>query len=113
MIVTVTSIRLKKWWYFFKLSYHGLQITRQMQNENGFLKMKNTGFGFMHYTLSAWEREEDVKRFYKQGAHLDAMKKASSIATETRTYTYTTEKFPDWSAAKKLLKKNGKVVKWN
>ena len=113
MIVTVTSIRLKKWWFFFRLSYFGLLITRQLQKEKGFIKMKNTGFGMMHYTLSAWESEEDVKRFYKQGAHLQAMKQASSIAIETRTYSYSSEKFPDWREAKGLLKEKGKTLKWH
>jgi heme-degrading monooxygenase HmoA len=84
-----------------------------MKNEKGFLKMKNTGFGLMHYTLSAWETEEDVKRFYKQGAHLDAMKKAAFIATETKTYTYPAAKFPGWKEAKKLLQEKGKVLKWS
>ncbi len=113
MIVTVTSIRLKKWWYFFRLSYYGLQITRQLHREKGFLILKNTGFGMMHYTLSAWENEEDVERFYKQGAHLQAMKQAKAIASETTTFTYQTDRFPDWQEAKKLLKENGRVLRWS
>ena len=112
MFVTVTSIRLKKWWHFFRLSQYALRITRQIKNEKGFIKMKNTGFGLLHYTLSAWESEEDLKRFYKQGAHLEAMKKASTIATETSTYTYQTNKLPEWKEAKQLLSEKGKVMKW-
>lgn len=112
MFVTVTSIRLKKWWHFFRLSYYGMLITRQLKKEKGFLRMKNTGFGLLHYTLSAWESEEDLKRFYKLGAHLDAMKKSAKIASETKTFTYQTDKFPEWKEAKKLLSENGKVLKW-
>ncbi len=112
MYVTVTSIRLKKWWYFFRLSYHGMHIMRQTKSEKGFLLMKNTGFGLLHYTLSAWESEEDLKRFYRQGAHLEAIKKSPRIANETKTFTYQTDKFPGWKEAKMLLKENGKVLKW-
>ena len=75
--------------------------------------MKNTGLGYLHFTMSAWERQEDIKKFYKEGAHLSAMKKASTLATETTTYTYATDKLPSWKEAKVLLSKNGKVLRWS
>jgi hypothetical protein len=111
MVITITSIRLKSWWRFFQLSYHGLQITQQTRQQPGFIKMKNTGFGYMHFTMSAWEREEDVKKFYREGAHLAAMKRATAIATETRTFTYQADKLPKWKEAKQLLLEKGKVLK--
>ena len=74
--------------------------------------MKNTGFGYMHYTLSAWQSEEDLKRFAKSGAHLDAMKKSKEIATELATYTYQGEEMPDWTKAKALLLEKGKLLKF-
>lgn len=113
MFVTITSIRLRNWWRFLELSYHGLRISREIKNHQGFLKLKNTGFGYLHFTMSAWERQEDIKKFYKEGAHLHAMKKSSTLATETRTYTYTTKTFPSWKEAKQLLAENGKVLKWS
>jgi hypothetical protein len=75
--------------------------------------MKNTGFGYLHFTLSAWETEEDMKKFYREGPHLNAMKKTSVIAAETRTYSYKTETFPKWNEAKELLLKNGKALRWS
>src|SRR5436190_890330 len=112
MYITITSIRLKSWWRFFQLSSRALKITQQLKSQKGFIRMKNTGFGYLHFTLSAWEREEDLKQFYKQGAHLEAMKKTATIATETRTYTYQNEVLPNWKEAKWLLSEKGKVMKW-
>jgi hypothetical protein len=112
MVITITSIRLKNWWRFFQLSLHGLKITGQLKQQKGFIKLKNTGFGYLHFTMSAWESEEDVKRFYREGAHLEAMKQASMIATETRTFTYQTENFPKWKEAKQLLTEKGKALKF-
>lgn len=112
MIITVTSIRLKSWWRFIQLSYLGFKINQQLKTQKGFVRMKNAGFGYLHFTVSAWDREEDLKKFSREGAHLEAMKKSSQIATETRTYTYSSEKFPRWSEAKKLLMEKGKVIKW-
>ncbi len=112
MIVTVTSLRLRKLWNFFHLSWHGMRVMKQSKTQKGFIKMKNTGFGYMHYTLSAWETEEDVKNFAKSGAHLQAMKESAAIATQIATYTYEADKMPDWKEAKKLLKEKGKVLKF-
>jgi len=72
--------------------------------------MKNTGFGYLHFTLSAWETTEDLKRFAREGAHLNAMKKSSTLATEIRTYTYQGDRFPGWKEAKKTLFEKGKVL---
>lgn len=112
MIVTVTSLKLRKLWNFFRLSWHGLQVLKQSKNQKGFIKIKNTGFGYLHYTLSAWETEEDVKNFAKSGAHLKAMKESAAIATQITTYTYETDKMPDWKEAKELMIQKGKVLRF-
>ncbi|MEO8512112.1 MAG: hypothetical protein ABI543_01000 [Ignavibacteria bacterium] len=83
-----------------------------MKSENGFIKMKNTGFGYDHYTLSAWKTPEDQKRFAKRGAHLEAMRQTGKIATEVMTFTYNSESFPGWKEAKELLQGNSKVYKF-
>jgi heme-degrading monooxygenase HmoA len=111
MFITITSIRLKSWWRFFQLSIHGYKITGQLRQQKGFIKLKNTGFGYLHFTMSAWESEADIKKFYREGAHLAAMKRASAIATETRTLTYQAESLPGWKDAKQLLLEKGKVLK--
>jgi hypothetical protein len=38
------------------------------------------------------------------------MKESSILATEIRTYTFPSEKMPDWKEAKQLLEKHGKVL---
>lgn len=90
----------------------GYKIQKQAKSEKGFIKMKNTGFGYDHFTLSAWQSEADLKRFARSGEHLAAMKHTRELATEVRTYTFSSEKLPDWSNAKKLLKEKAKVLKF-
>ena len=109
MYITLTSIRLKSLWSFFKLSYLALKIVGQTKREKGFIKMKNTGFGYMHFTISAWESEQDLKRFSHSGAHLAAMKEGRSIATEVRIYTYQGNQMPGWKETKQILGEKGKV----
>lgn len=112
MFVTVTSLKLKSVWLYFKLTYNAMHIVKQCKTETGFIKMKNTGFGYNHYTLSLWKTEENLKRFARSGAHLIAMKMSRSIATEIRTYTYKADEMPAWREAKALLAEKGKVLKY-
>ena len=109
MFVTITSLKLKSVWGFFKLSLNGLKISNQAKKEKGFVALKNTGFGYMHYTLTLWESEEDLKRFARSGAHKEAMKQSASLADEVRIYTFPADELPNWREAKKLLSQQGRV----
>ena len=109
MTITVTSLKLKSLWSFFRLSLHGLKISRQAKSQKGFINLKNTGAGYLHYTMTCWQTEEDAKLFARSGAHLAAMKEASKIATEVRIFTFSGEQMPNWKEAKTLLTEKGKV----
>ncbi len=110
MYITITSIKLKHWWSFFKLSQHALAIIKQTKKEKGLVEFRKRGIGLLHYTLSAWESLEDIKRFAHSGAHMEAMKHTTSIASELRVYTYETSAIPDWAEAKTLLETKGKLI---
>lgn len=112
MYVTVTSLKLKSAWGFFRLSWFGLKISRQASKEHGFVQMKNTGFGKLHFTLSLWNTEEDLKRFSRSGEHLQAMKESASLASEIKTYSYPSDTMPTWNEAKKLLNEKGKSLQF-
>ncbi|MFN7119774.1 MAG: DUF3291 domain-containing protein [Saprospiraceae bacterium] len=100
-------------WKFSPLSLHALKIIQQMKDQPGLLQFKKTGLGYLHYTLSAWENEADMKRFSASGAHLAAMKDTRKIASELSTYTFESDQIPDWKTAKQLLKANGKTITLN
>jgi hypothetical protein len=110
MVVTITSLRLRNPFLYFKLTYLALGIVGQIRKQPGFLKMKNTGFGYMHFTLSAWESEKDLKAFAHSGAHLQAMRESGNLATEIRIHTFPGERIPDWKEAKELVLEKGKVL---
>jgi heme-degrading monooxygenase HmoA len=110
MIITVTSIKLRSLFSFFKLSLFALRIIRQLETQPGFRGMKKTGLGSLHYTMSAWDSEADMQRFSKSGAHLEAMRQSRSIGSEIQTYTYEADSFPSWKEAKLLLEKGKRIV---
>jgi hypothetical protein len=110
MVITVTSIRLRSLWGYFRLSLFGLNIQRQLKTQPGFLKSRNRGFGYLHYTLSAWESEEAMREFVRAGAHLTAMKSSRALGREIRTYTFVADSMPGWEEAQRLLSAHGKVL---
>ena len=110
MFVTVTSLKLRKLWGFFRMSYLSMHVVRQTKQQKGFVSMQHTGFGYLHFTLSAWESEEDIKNFARSGAHLAAMKVSRSLSSEIRIYTFQAEEIPNWKDAKQLLFERGKIL---
>jgi Domain of unknown function (DUF3291) len=110
MYVTITSLKLKSLWGFFRLSLNGLKISNQANREKGFVSIKSSGFGYLHYTITLWQTEGDLKRFAYSGAHKEAMKQSASLAQEIRTFTFAANELPNWKEAKKLLMEKGKVL---
>ncbi len=109
MKMTITSIRLRSPFKFFPLSLYALHILRQLKSTN-YVEFKKTGLWTMHYTMTLWNSEEDLKAFAASGAHLEAMQKGANIATEIRTLTIDAEQLPNWKTAKKMLAEQGKAV---
>jgi len=112
MYISITSLKLRSLWGYFELSYKGLKISQQAQTQSGFIEMKNTGFGWLHYTISAWQSKEALQSFSHSGAHLEAIKSGQKLANEIRIYTYEGEQLPDWKEAKKLLAEKGRVIQY-
>ncbi|WP_250435830.1 DUF3291 domain-containing protein [Hanstruepera flava] len=110
MKATITSIELKGPLKFFALSIQALKISRQLKSTNC-QKFKKRGIWTKHYTMTLWRNETELKDFAHSGAHLEAMKISSKIAREIRTITIDTDSLPNWTEAKKLLKK-GNVYKY-
>lgn len=112
MYITVTSLTLRSLFGFFKLANHGRKIQQQAKSSPGFIRMKNTGLGYTHYTLSAWKSIEEIQAFARIGAHLAAMQQSQALAVEVNTYTYEAGEMPGWREAKELLNKNGKRLRF-
>lgn len=110
MKATITSLRLKSWVSFFPLSLYALRIMKQLKG-SGHIEFKKTGFGRMHYTMSLWKNEEDMRSFARSGAHLEAMHNSKKIAKEIRTITIDAESLPNWENAKKILEQ-GKIIRF-
>lgn len=103
MLISITAVRLRKLRYFFPLTWKALGITLQTRQSTGFIKMKNTGFGHLHYVITSWESKEDMMNFMRAGAHGEAMKAIATLASEMYSVHYEADEFPKWKEAKKRV----------
>ena len=108
MKATITSIKLKGPLRFFLLSWKALHIIRQLKTTNC-KAFKKRGIWTLHYTMTLWNNEEEMRAFSKSGAHLEAMKASKELAQEIRSITIDAKELPDWKTAKELLEQ-GRVL---
>jgi hypothetical protein len=109
MILSITFIELKSAWHFFSLSFHALQITKELKKTKC-LSHKNTGFWTKHYTMTLWPNEASMNEFTRKGAHAEAMKKSATIAKELGFVTINSDKLLGWKEAKSLLQSKGRKI---
>lgn len=110
MKVTITSIELKGFFYFFMFAYHVAKIVKQLKTAN-YKEFKRKGQWNKFYTMTLWDNEADIKAFAISGAHFEAMKRSKKIAKEIRTYTYDAKELPSWDDANILLE-SARVIRY-
>jgi len=104
MIVSITKIELSsysKLFAFFK--FNGKIIAELKQSKS--IKHKITGNLNLKvwYTMTLWENENDLNNFYRNGAHLDAMKQSKTFSSKIKSYRIQNEDLISWIDAKKYF----------
>lgn len=105
MIISITIFEVKNFWYLPYFMWHASQSARQVRLAPGLIHqgLKSDLSKKTFWTLSAWETEQDLKRFVWNAAHWKAMKSAQSLAKTMGSYRYSAAQIPDWEEAIKLL----------
>lgn len=111
MKVTITSLHLRRPWHFFPLSLYAMRILKQLKATNC-KEVKTRGVGSIHYTLTLWDSDQELKQFARSGEHLEAMKKSRKISREIRIHTYDADALPSWAEAKRLLVEEGRLLSY-
>lgn len=105
MIISITYIKLKSPWKFFKLANYARFILQQMKEDPNCQGHKQKGIWTNHFTMSMWNTEEEMMAFVRSGAHLKAMKISKDIAAELKFKRLNQDHFPTWKEAKQHLHK--------
>lgn len=55
------------------------------------------------YTMTLWENENDINCFYRNGVHLEAMKKATFFSSKIQSKRVQKENMLTWKEVKKMF----------
>jgi hypothetical protein len=111
MKITITSLRLKSIWHFFKFSLLGMRVLGHLKDSKR-VKQRTVGFWRIHYTMTLWNNEEEMREFARTSHHLAGVKRSREIADEIRILTYSGDRLPAWKEAITLLKSKGRLIKY-
>ena len=74
MLVSVTRLRVRRWWFLPSFALHTWRVARQVQGSAGFL---GGAFGlelpFCFWTVTVWTDEQSMRGFRNHDAHMKAM----------------------------------------
>ncbi|WP_395064977.1 hypothetical protein [Flavobacterium sp.] len=104
MIVSVTKIELNsysKLFAFFK--FNGQIISELKQSPCKKFELTGNWNLKIWYTMTLWDNEIDISNFYKNGVHLEAMKKANVFSSKIQSKRVQNGSMMSWKEAKKLF----------
>ncbi|MEO1021980.1 MAG: hypothetical protein AAFW89_05500 [Bacteroidota bacterium] len=79
----------------------------QAKSAAGNIRAEARTINDVHHTLSVWKSKDDMLVYLRTGAHAEAMKVFSRIATG-KTMSMITDTPPDWSEVHQLWIEQGK-----
>ncbi len=106
MIVSITKIELNSYSKlpaFFK--FNGQIIAELKQSPCKKYQFTSNWNLKVWYTMTLWENENDINHFYRNGTHLEAMKKANSFSSKIQSKRIQKEDLLVWKEAKNLFHK--------
>ena len=109
MHIGITALRLKKWYYrptFYWHTFRCFFAARKAQGNIHTQLFRTLDGTFL--TLSAWETQEDMKRFVLHPVHIAAIKIFPQISDIGKVYNYEAEVLPTWSEARKTVQEKGR-----
>ncbi|MFL4471412.1 hypothetical protein ACERZ8_16580 [Tateyamaria armeniaca] len=98
MYVSITGLRVKRWWLMPVFWRHAVPTFKDAQNAKGNIHSAVRRIGRVHHTLTVWDSRADMLAYLRSARHAYAMRRFSSFATG-RVYGYEAEVPPDWDAA--------------
>ena len=108
MIVSVTGLRTKGLWSYFRFWRLAVPAYRQAKVAKGNLFVQTKTVQGIQHTLTVWKDRKSLKHYILSGAHRKAMGAFAAIATGA-TITYESDEMPDWDSA---LEKWRAEAKW-
>lgn len=109
MIIVVTGLKLKALWHYPAFAYHAFRSFGQAQRAEGCLSAQTRKVGPVYHTITAWRDGVAMKRYASSGAHGEAERAFSRIATG-RVAIFESDAVPDWPHALEIWHRDAREV---
>lgn len=107
MYVSVTGLKVKRFWHLPRFWWHAIQSYRQAQRAPGIRSVEVRNVKGYQHTLTVWHSRRDMLNFMRSGAHLKAIRAFRDIATG-RTWGDDVETRPSWDEALAQWRNHGR-----
>ena len=104
--VSITGLRLKRFWYFFAFFRFAIPSFRNSQGAKGNLYSAVKNINGVRHTLTAWESKKAMQQFIYNGVHLEAIKAFKKYFIG-KTYGYETNSLPSWGEVHQIWNEKG------
>jgi len=111
--VSVTGLKLSSFLHLPKFWYYNMPTMRQAKNAKGNISVDGNYIDGLLHTLSVWEDKQAMTKFYRSGAHAQAMKMTGSVAESTKIYGYETDRIPTWEEALTIWSEKGRTIRFD
>jgi hypothetical protein len=89
MLVSVTRLKVRKWWNLFRFAkYSNASIKQAIRDQNCLGGATYVGPGLTFWTATLWTDEAAVKNYVRGGAHKDVMPWLPMGCSEAATSRY-------------------------
>lgn len=105
--VSITGLRLKAIWHAPRFWWLAIRAMTQAKSAPGNLSADARTINGVHHTLTVWQNKTAMMIFIRKGAHRQAMRAFTAIATG-KTFGFETDKVPDWSEVHDLWLTKGR-----
>lgn len=108
MYISITGLIIKKSLISRILFYrYAIPCFYQAKKTEGNLSVDVKTIKGVHHTVSLWKTKENMQKFVYSGAHMEAIKKFSKIATG-KTFGYSGNTLPSWTEVHEMWKSKAK-----
>jgi len=109
-LVCVTRLRVRALRFLPAFALHAVRTARQVRAAPGFrggaiLRDRD----WTWWTLTAWDRPEDLRSYMRAGAHLAAMPHLAHWCDEACTVHWDAAELPGWAEADKRMRDEGRA----
>ena len=106
MVVSITKIELNSYSQLIPFLRYNVKIINELKKSNC-KNYKTSGSWNLKvwYTMTLWNNENEINDFYRNGVHLEAMKKAKTFSSKIQSNRINGKDLIRWKEGKKLFEK--------